>query len=117
MPNAMCWIYRRQARFTLIEGDSDMVIDSFQRLPLRTLDSEVLFQLPIDANWEVTDICLRTHPGTASQRVIGLGADGDAAILIETTDLSATTFDSLRLRFIGRSLHEITDALEPSIAR
>jgi hypothetical protein len=117
MPNAMCWIYRRQARFTLFEGDSASAIDSFQRLPLRALDSEILVQMPIDTGWEVTEICLRKHPAIASQRVIGVGADGDASILIETADLSVAEFDSLRKRLIGRSLQEITEALEPSTAR
>ncbi|MFX1767989.1 hypothetical protein PWP93_36580 [Paraburkholderia sp. A1RI-2L] len=115
MPQALCWVYRGHAFFTLYEGPAQKALDAFLSTPLRALESEVMHRLPIDTDWEIAGVALR-ECSASRHRVVACGAQGETSILLDTAELQQSDLENLRGAVVGKTFREVIAALEVALA-
>ena len=111
LPNVIGWVFRLQVSFTVAVGQSDEIVQCFQRMPLRALESEALRSFPVDAGWRVCKLVVRSYPNSTLKRVVALGEDGQASILFEGLEVTPDLLLSLQQAAVDRSLREVVGSI------
>jgi hypothetical protein len=111
MLQAVLWVFRLEAFLTMAEGPFSRVVDSFEREPLRAMESDVLGRQPVGAGWRIEAVVVRPYRSVGLSRVTAIGEGGEASILFEAKEVDTQLLESIRDAAIGKSLREVVELI------
>lgn len=107
MLDTLCWVFRDHAYFAPCQGNAKEITEAFGRVPLASLEQEVMHRLPIDTNWPIKELSVRQYPGSNLQRVVANGYHGESTILLEASHFPLDQVAAQSAAIRGRLLHDV----------